>query len=237
MKLLIASFMLVSINSFAGDTLYFRLSNPWNTVKDPNGTYLRKCIKENDYYHVWDYNKNNILVTEGFYVDTAFKSKLFCHKYFNESKGYLEQTRCYDNGQLNGYMVDYNQKGDTVSYEILDHNNLIKSWSSEPDKDSQVFTAVESIGEFPGGNIAWINYLSENLKYPKQLKKQKISGNVVVRIYIGNTGLVNKVEVLQSLHPLLDLEVVRVIKNSPKWKPAIQNGKAVYMTFVQPISF
>jgi len=40
----------------ASDTLYFRLSNPWNTVKDPNGRYVRKCVIENGYCHIWDYN-------------------------------------------------------------------------------------------------------------------------------------------------------------------------------------
>lgn len=39
----------------AGDTLFFRLSNPWNTVKNPNGQYLRKCVMENGACHVWDF--------------------------------------------------------------------------------------------------------------------------------------------------------------------------------------
>jgi TonB family protein len=185
---------------------------------------------------VWDFNQSNILVTESFYSDTTFKRKLFCHKYFNEKKGFLEQTRCYDNGQLNGYMVDYDEKGDTTSYSVLDHNNLIRSWSSKPEDTSRTFTTIESVGEFPGGKTAWVKYLSENLSYPKQLK-EKISGQVIVKVHIDSTGVVNEVEVLKSLHPLLDAEVIRVIKNSPKWKPAMQNGKAVPMTFTQPISF
>lgn len=65
----------------------------------------------------------------------------------------------------------------------------------------------------------------------------EIGGQVVVRVHIDSTGVVNEVEVVKSLHPMLDAEVVRVIKNSPKWKPATQNGKTVPMTFTQPISF
>jgi len=80
MALKTASFfltLLISSTVLGSDTLYFRLSNPWNTVKSPTGKYLRKCIKENDYYHVWDYNSNNIMVTESFYSDTNFTKNFF----------------------------------------------------------------------------------------------------------------------------------------------------------------
>src|SRR5688572_8997486 len=87
----------ITTSAFCNDTLYFRLSNPWNTVKSSTGKYLRKCIKEKDYYHCWDYNNISIVITESFYSDTNFTRKLFCHKYFNEAKGFLEQTRCYEN--------------------------------------------------------------------------------------------------------------------------------------------
>jgi hypothetical protein len=103
--------LICCLSALASDTLYFRLSNPWNTVKDPKGKYLRKCIIENGYCHVWDYNKKNVLVTESFYSDTSFKTKLFCHKYYNEDSGWLVQTRCYLNGRLDGYFVDYDKKG------------------------------------------------------------------------------------------------------------------------------
>jgi TonB family protein len=229
--------LIVSVTAFAGDTLYFRLSNPWNTVKSPTGKYLRKCVKENDYYHCWDYNTNNILVTESFYSDTNFTRKLFCHKYFNETKGFLEQTRCYENGRLNGYFVGYNEKGDTTSYQVYDNGELIKEWSSEISDSANVIEITQEAAEFPGGKSAWIAYLSENLTYPKKLKKEKISGQVIAKIYIDTTGMINKVEIIKSLHPLLDEEVIRVIKGSPKWKPAKLNGKAVLMTFKQPINF
>ena len=225
------------VTASANDTLYFRLSNPWNTVKSTTGKYLRKCIKENDYYHAWDYNSNNILVTESFYSDTNFSRKLFCHKYFNERNGYLRQTRCYENGQLHGYFVDYNEKGDTTAYQVYEKGAVVKEWSSDITENSQVFQMVEEKAEFPGGRSAWLAYLGDKLKYPKALKKEKVSGQVIAKVYVDPTGTVSNVEIIKSLHPLLDAEVVRVIRNSPKWKPAKQNGKTVQMTFNQPITF
>jgi len=222
---------------FSSDTLYFRLSNPWNTVKSPTGNYLRKCIIENDYCHCWDYNRNNILVTESFYSDTNFTRKLFCHKYFNETKGFLEQSRCYENGRLHGYFVDYNEKGDTTDYQVYNNGELAKEWSSEATDTGTVIELTQEAAEFPGGQSAWIAYLNENLIYPKKLKKEKVSGQVIAKVYIDPTGVVSNIEIVKSLHPLLDEEVIRVIKSSPKWKPASQNGKAVQMTFNQAINF
>lgn len=222
--------------AFANDTLYFRLSNPWNTVKSSTGVYLRKCVKENDHFHCWDYNMNNILVTESFYTDTNFTLKLFCHKYFNEIKGFLEQTRCYLNGQLNGYRVIYNEKGDTIAYYILDNGHVIKEWSSLVGTKTNSTKIIEENAEFPGGQSAWITYLSENIKYPKSLRRKNIVGKIVVKYIVDSTGYISNVEIIQGLHPLLDEELIRVIKNSPRWRPARQNDKFVKATFTQPIT-
>src|SRR5258708_2682142 len=164
--------LITGLSVFGNDTLYFRLSNPWNTVKDPNGQYLRKCVKEKDYYHVWDYNAMNRLVTESYYADTNFSKKLFCHKYFNEDEGWLEQTRCYSEGRLDGYFVNYDNKGE-----------------------------------------------------------------VLVEFTINIQGRVENVKVIKSRDPLLDQEAVRVIQRSPRWKPAMQNGKKVPVYMNQTIIF
>lgn len=224
--------------SFANDTLYFRLSNPWNTVKSPTGQYLRKCVKEKDYYRAWDYNSKNILVTESFYTDTSFNRKLFCHKYFDEKSGLLEQSRCYENGQLHGYYVLYDADGDTTGYDIYENGTVIKSWNEGTDNngDQVIFERIEQLAEFPGGRPAWIKYLDENIIYPQKLKK-KISGQMIVQITIDTTGTVSDVKVLKSLHRLLDEEVIRVIMQSPKWKPSRQNGRTVKAITQQPITF
>lgn len=240
MALKTASFfltLLISSTVLGSDTLYFRLSNPWNTVKSPTGKYLRKCIKENDYYHVWDYNSNNIMVTESFYSDTNFTKKLFCHKYFNETNGILQQSRCYENGRLHGYFVGYDSQGDTTSYQVYENGAVVKEWNSNQNDKGVVFDKLEKTAKFPGGQSSWLKYLSDNLVYPNELKQQNISGQVLARIHIDATGEVKKVEILKSLHPLLDKEVIRVIMKSPKWKPAKQNGKNVPMYISQPVTF
>lgn len=239
MTLRISFFLLtlfISSTVIGNDTLFFRLSNPWNTVKSPTGKYLRKCIKETDYYHVWDFNSSNVMVTESFYSDTNFTRKLYCHKYFNEKSGLLEQSRCYENGRLHGYFVGYDSKGDTTSYQLYENGAVIKEWSTESKDNNVEFPMVEKSAKFPGGSTAWLDYINKNFTFPKEIAPQSISGQVIVRIKIDEKGEVSNVEILKSLHPLVDEEVKRIIMKSPRWKPAKQNGKSVPMYINQPIT-
>lgn len=233
--ILILFSFLTTDKASAQDTLYFRLSNPWNTVKSANGEYTRKCIKEADHYHVWDYNKKNQLVTESFYTDTNFTKKLFCHKYYDEKSGLLSQSRCYENGRLHGYFVSYGLQGDTTDYDVYQQGEVIKSWSAKPPTGEPDFTLYEEAAEFPGGRKAWYEYLGDNLEYPKSA--QNVKGEVLVKFIISPKGTIETVEVLKSLHPALDKEAIRVIKKSPRWKPAKQNGKQVQTTMTMPIVF
>lgn len=91
--------------------------------------------------------------------------------------------------------------------------------------------------KFPGGEKAWNKYLSDNLKIPKSLENKNIKGQMILKFVIGISGKVETVEVVKSLNPLLNEGVIKIIKKSPKWKPAKQNGKKVQATRTQPISF
>ena len=195
---------------------------------------------ENNYFHMWDYNNKNVLITESFYSDTNFNKKLFCHKYYDEEKRYLSQTRCYESGRLHGYFVSYNEKGDTTDYEIYENGDVVKSWSLHPDEEERLnaeFARNEVVAEFPGGEKAWYKYLGNNLRIPKELENQNIKGEIILKFTITTTGLIETVEIIKTLNPLLDKEAIRVIRKSPRWKPAKQNGKKVPATRTQPITF
>ena len=224
----------------ANDTLYFHLSNPWNTVKDPHGKYLRKCIIEEGFCHVYDYNEKHLLVTESYYADTNFNKKLFCHKYFNEDGGWLEQTRCYLNGRLDGYFISYDKNGDTTDYDVYKEGEVIKSWSLHPEVEDSTLKALkrsEMEAEFPGGKDGWLKFLSNNLRYPSSLQDKNIKGQVIIAFTINIHGRVENVKVVKSLNPALDEEAIRVIQKSPKWKPAMQNNRNVPAQMTQSVMF
>ncbi|MFC4231305.1 energy transducer TonB [Parasediminibacterium paludis] len=120
---------------------------------------------------------------------------------------------------------------------MYQNGEVLKEWNRKQHEDNQVVTMTMTIAEFPDGTAAWLKYLTDNLNYPRALKKEKVSGKVIVKVSIYATGTVSNVEIIKSLHPLLDEEVIRVIKNSPTWKPAMQNGRNVQYTFNQAVNF
>ncbi len=228
-----------SLASQAQDTLYFKLSNPFNTVKDPNGKYIRKAIQTKDSaWLAYDYNWNNTLIVRGYYSDTNFKTKLFCHEIYNQAHGWREEIRCYKDGSLDGIRAGFNKSGDTLWKNLMAENKVIEEKHFPGYIPRQViYEMVEVESEFPSGRRAWIQFLQDNIRYPKQARKKKIEGEVVVQFIIDKDGKVTNVEVLHSVDPLLDQEAVRLIKSSPDWIPAQQNGKPVKSSRKQPIIF
>lgn len=75
--------------------------------------------------------------------------------------------------------------------------------------------------EFPGGKEALLQFIKETKKYPAEAQKNNIKGNVFVEFVIDNTGKVlpETIKVIWGVHPLLDEEAVRVVRQSPPWKP------------------
>ena len=96
---------------------------------------------------------------------------------------------------------------------------------------------VEVLPEFPGGMAAWSKFLSKNLRYPLIAQENGVSGRVMVSFVVERNGEISAIKVLRGIGAGCDEEAVRVIKKSPIWKPGMQNGKAVRVSYVIPIVF
>ncbi len=104
----------------------------------------------------------------------------------------------------------------------------ITSFSLAQDKDEEmVYLQPEKHAEFKGGPAGWTKFLSSNLKYPTLATKMGAEGPVWVTFVIDKKGKVIDPTVLKSPHESLSKEAVRVLKRSPKWKPAKHEGKTV----------
>lgn len=103
--------------------------------------------------------------------------------------------------------------------------------------DNRVYDAVEEMPAFPGGQAAFMNYLSSNMKYPKDCQEAGIQGRVVVQFVIGKDGRIMNARVIKSVHPSLDKEALRVVNSMPRWTPGKQKGKPVSVTYTVPLMF
>jgi len=109
--------------------------------------------------------------------------------------------------------------------------------TAQTKKNDMVFDVVEVMPQFPGGQIAMLQYLMKNIKYPEQAMKEGIQGRVTVRFIVEKDGSISDVKPVLSVHPLLNKEAVRVVKSMPKWSPGKHNGKPVRVRFNLPIMF
>jgi hypothetical protein len=92
----------------------------------------------------------------------------------------------------------------------------------------------DRLPEFPGGEKALQSFLLKNLHFTKGM----INGNVFANFHITANGSLSNIEIVRKLSKANDAEVIRVLKMSPKWKPAILKGKAVaYPAYTIPVNF
>jgi len=100
----------------------------------------------------------------------------------------------------------------------------------------KIYTKVEVESEFPGGQKAWQDYLSKNLHYPDEAINDEIMGDVVVQFIVDDKGNVSDVKAISGPE-VLRAESVRIITQSRKWIPAMQDGQKVAAYKLQPIKY
>ena len=100
-----------------------------------------------------------------------------------------------------------------------------------------IFTIVECMPQFPGGEAGLRKYLQQNLTYPGKARKAGVEGKVYVSFVVNSAGKVADVKIVKGIGWGCDEKAVQVINNMPFWKPAIQQGRPVSVRFVVPVFF
>lgn len=108
-------------------------------------------------------------------------------------------------------------------------------WLKEqPLKAGQLNVADAS---FPGGIEEWGKYLSGELnKHLDVLGKSRKEGVCIVQFVIEADGSVSHVRALNKHNTRIARYAVEAINNSPKWTPALVNGKPKRTVKLQPVS-
>ena len=126
----------------------------------------------------------------------------------------------------------------SIAYESGDTVNGVIWTVTKPDlEEMKTYMVIEDQPEFPGGEMAMLQFMAENLVYPESCKEQKIQGRVMVTFVVAKDGSVTETEVVKSVNPEIDAEALRVVNSMPKWKPGKQNGKEVRVKMTVPVIF
>lgn len=103
--------------------------------------------------------------------------------------------------------------------------------------NSEVFSIVEKMPEYPYGEKELQGFIAHQLRYPKDALQEGDAGQVVCSFIVGADGSISNIEVVQGLNPKLDLEAMRVLSLMSNWIPGEKNGEKVNVRCMIPIEF
>ena len=128
--------------------------------------------------------------------------------------------------------------------------------------DDPIFDIVEEPAQYPGGQAALMQYLAQNIRYPKISAENGVQGRVIVQFVIEKDGSLSNFKIVKDAKPVsdgitvnaqgttaegndipkeaygaLNIEALRVLRGMPNWIPAKQQGEAVRMKYTLPINF
>ncbi len=102
-----------------------------------------------------------------------------------------------------------------------------------------IFERVEVEARYPGGDQAWRQYLQKNLKAETPINNNAPLGQytVWVQFMVSLDGSLSEIKAISNHGYGMEAEVLRIIRQSGKWTPAIQNGRPVKAYRKQPVIF
>ena len=102
--------------------------------------------------------------------------------------------------------------------------------------ENQVFTKVQVEPKFAGD---WGKFLQQNLNPVVPVNNGAPAGQytVIAQFIVDKEGNISDLKTLTKHGYGMEEEVLRMMKLSPKWEPAVQNGRTVTAYRKQPITF
>jgi len=104
-------------------------------------------------------------------------------------------------------------------------------------EEAKIFTIVEQMPEYPGGNDAMVKFIQQNIHYPQRERDNNIQGRAVVGFVVNEDGSLSDITIKKRVSPSIDSEALRVVSLMPHFRPGRQQGRAVKVNFVLPIMF
>jgi protein TonB len=115
---------------------------------------------------------------------------------------------------------------------LLSFNNM-QSQELLMDTDDVYGAEISEYPQFPGGVEEFFNFFNSEFKAQNSNPESKN----LVSFNVEPDGSLKKIKLLKFSDPETAVEIIRVMKMSPKWKPAMKNGKPVSVEMKIPIVF
>ena len=87
-------------------------------------------------------------------------------------------------------------------------------------KKGEVITPTVILAHPEGGDRDFEQYLEKNLRYPAEALAKKVEGRVMVEFTVESDGTLTDFIILKGIGSGCDEELIRLIKEGPKWLPS-----------------
>lgn len=106
-------------------------------------------------------------------------------------------------------------------------------------EEDAVHTLVDKAPKFPGGDKAMKKFIKKNCNYPPNALKEGRKGVYYVQVVVEKDGKLSDCKIIQQGKGPHDLEeeALRVVKDMPKWEPAVRKNKIVRASISIPVEF
>jgi TonB family protein len=160
--------------------------------------------------------KDSVLISEGNSSRNLPLIKKGNWKYYDRINGRLDREESYVNNRM-------------ITNKI---------WINDSSFVTDVFQITDKMPEYNGGQIAFMNYLSSHLIYPKFAMDNGIQGTVFIQFIITESGQMKGAKILRGVEKSLNDEALRVINSVPNnWTPGKIDDKNVNVFMNIPINF
>ncbi len=195
-----------------------------------------KTYKENSVISEYHFKYNNVLITEEIYSEPEIEFSVNIQYFYNNDMiDSIFITQVGDELFNKRKYLTFGQKKRNIEKWLVipDFNKYFKL-----DNDYSQKFVYKTPPQFPGGTQALIEYINENLKYPKKAIKAGIEGLVIVSFVIDAGGTVGNIRVNKGIDYEMDNAAGDLVKKMPKWKPALNYaGKETMSSFELPVNF
>ena len=123
----------------------------------------------------------------------------------------------------------------------LDSTSFFENEPAENPKQESAETEIvcfynpETMPEYPGGLIAFYDFIKKNFRWPEP--SQCIDGKVFVQFIVELDGSATEIKVAKGIEKAYNDEVLRVISLMPNWEPGALDGHPIRMKNMMPITF
>lgn len=252
MRTLLILFSLASVISLQAqksrrtDVTFYVFDENWKGCRPEDAKYLGCLRKLSDTAYEWRYYRyDGPLMSLEIYKDKEATTPHGEILYYGPD-GRMDSSGYTFEGKRNDWWYYYTDSFTVWKKEKYEMGKLkvrmdLAAIEAETEENKKKAEAEKHWGEieaeFKGGIEDWIRYIQKNIDFPDRARKLGKEGSLMLQFVVNTDGTTSDFKLLRSIEYSLDEEAIRLISNSPKWRPAHQDGRMVKAYRRQPLTF